>query len=233
MISYPTGVTPDLEDLLVQLRECRDSPYWNRSLSDIGGMVLLKGAEAEVNKYSSGPPRKFIRELGGLMPAYEKIKVLQGIKQEFQGLGYDGSLLQEDYAYADVLGPVSEYAVKQIDLAAFTQYPPSYRTASFGVAVSNGRSGPELIMGHRSLGAPQILEVSDDRVYRWKVTGKGMPVLLQAVDPNELPGLFAKHKETWSPQHVLRAKSAGTLATQLDSSTWICFRYSTMRFAPS
>ena len=55
MISYPAGVTPDLEELLVQLRESRDSPYWNRSLSDIGGMVLLKGAEAELEKYDSGP----------------------------------------------------------------------------------------------------------------------------------------------------------------------------------
>ncbi len=53
MISYPIGVTPDPEELLIQLRECRDSPYWNRSLSDIGGMVLLKGAEAELEKYDS------------------------------------------------------------------------------------------------------------------------------------------------------------------------------------
>ena len=53
MISYPIGVTPDPEQLLNQLRECRDSPYWNRSLSDIGGMVLLKGAEAELEKYDS------------------------------------------------------------------------------------------------------------------------------------------------------------------------------------
>ena len=53
MISYPIGVTPDPEELLLQLRECRDSPYWNRSLSDIGGMVLLKGAEAELEKYDS------------------------------------------------------------------------------------------------------------------------------------------------------------------------------------
>ena len=51
MISYPIGVTPDPEELLIQLRECRDSPYWNRSLSDIGGMVLLKGAVVEIQKY--------------------------------------------------------------------------------------------------------------------------------------------------------------------------------------
>ncbi len=51
IISYPDGVTPDPLELLTKLQECRDSPYWNRSLSDIGGMVLLKGAEAEIERY--------------------------------------------------------------------------------------------------------------------------------------------------------------------------------------
>ena len=150
------------------------------------------------------------------MPAYDQTGVLHRIKQEFQGLGYVGSLLQEDYAYADVLAPDPEYAVRQIPLAAFAQYPPSYRTASFGVAIANGRSGAEFIQGHRSLGAPQILEVGDDSVVRWKVTGKGMPVPLETVGLSRLHDLFAQNKETWSPQHVLRAKSAGTIATQLD-----------------
>ncbi len=43
---------PDLEDLLVKLRSCRNSPYWNRSLSDIGGMILSNAAEEELAKYS-------------------------------------------------------------------------------------------------------------------------------------------------------------------------------------
>ena len=53
MISYPAGITPDPAELLIQLRECRDSPYWHRSLSDIGGMVLLKGAQAELERYGN------------------------------------------------------------------------------------------------------------------------------------------------------------------------------------
>ena len=57
MISYPEGVTPDPEELLNELRECRDGPYWNRSLSDIGGMVLLKGAQAELEKYGAQDQR--------------------------------------------------------------------------------------------------------------------------------------------------------------------------------
>ena len=150
------------------------------------------------------------------MPAHDQSGVLQCIKQEFQSLGYVGSLLQEDYAYADVLAPDPQYVVRQIPLAAFTQYPPSYRTASFGVAIANGRSGAEFIQGHRSLGAPQILEINDDRLVRWKVTGKGMPIPLETVGLGELQELFARHKEAWSPQRVLRAKSSGTIATQLD-----------------
>ena len=73
------------------------------------------------------------------MLAHDRLGVLQHIRQEFQSLGYVGNLLQENYAYADVLAP--EYAVRQIPLAVFAQDPPSYRTASFGVVVANGRSG--------------------------------------------------------------------------------------------
>ena len=64
MISYPDGVTPDPLELLTKLQECRDSPYWNRSLSDIGGMVLLKGAEAEIERYDSQTQENQPKEAG-------------------------------------------------------------------------------------------------------------------------------------------------------------------------
>lgn len=150
------------------------------------------------------------------MPSYEQTNVMQNIKQEFQDLGYVGNLLQESYAYADVLGTDSEYVVRQVPLAAFCQDPPSYRTAAFGVTIANGHCGSEFIQTLRSLGAPQILEIGDDEVSRWKVTVKGKPVLLDAVGLSDLPGLFAHHKEEWTPQRVLRAKADILPATQLD-----------------
>lgn len=64
MISYPDGVTPDPLELLIKLQECRDSPYWNRSLSDIGGMVLLKGAEAEIERYDNQTQENQPKEAG-------------------------------------------------------------------------------------------------------------------------------------------------------------------------
>lgn len=51
-ISYPDNVSPDPWELLEQLRGCRDSPYWNRSLSDLGGMILSRAAQTEFAKYA-------------------------------------------------------------------------------------------------------------------------------------------------------------------------------------
>ncbi|MDE0431294.1 MAG: N-6 DNA methylase [Caldilineaceae bacterium] len=150
------------------------------------------------------------------MPRYEQSYVMQNIRQEFQNLGYVGNLLQEDYAYADVLGTDAEYVVRRVPLAAFCQDPPSYRTAAFGVTIANGHCGSEFIRNLRSLGSPQILEVGDDEVHRWKVTVKDKPVLLDSVRLSDLPGLFAHHKEEWTPQKVLRAKADFIPATQLD-----------------
>ena len=122
--------------------------------------------------------------------------------------------MKEDYAFADVLA--TGLPVIHIPLAAFVQEPPSYRTASFGAIVANGLSGAEAVKRHRSLGAPQILEIGGDRVSRWRVNGEGSPALLEQVGVNELPDLFARHKDDWSPQQVIRAKSAAPVETQLD-----------------
>lgn len=57
-ISYPVEGEPDLHDILIQLRGCPESPYWNRSISDIGGMILLRAAKEEISKYIIQNDRK-------------------------------------------------------------------------------------------------------------------------------------------------------------------------------
>ena len=148
------------------------------------------------------------------MRIYTQAETLQRIRRGFQALGYFGGLVREEYEFADILS--AQNPVRSIPLAAFAQEPPSYRNASFGVAIANGRSGPAFIQEYRSLGAPQILEITDDRVLRWKMTGRGMPSLLEEVAPDGLSELFLRHRDEWSPRQVLRAKSDGELATQLD-----------------
>lgn len=148
-----------------------------------------------------------------MFPA-DQLNALEQFRREFRGLGYVGGLIQEDYSFADVLS--QKYDVKRIPLAVFAQDPPSYRTAAFGVAIANGRSGPDFVEHHRCLGAPQLLELNENQVFRWKVTATGSPALLEKVELNRLSDLFSQNRNDWSPQQVLRAKTVSTYAAQLD-----------------
>ena len=148
------------------------------------------------------------------MRAEGQSTVIEQLKREFRDLGYVESLLRENYTFADVLG--SNYTTKQISLAAFAQEPTSYRNAAFGVAVANGQSGADLIYDHRSLGAPQILEIDDVCLRRWRVAGTDAPSLLDTIVFDKISDLFVRHKEVWSPRSILRAKSAYDSTTQLD-----------------
>ena len=139
--------------------------------------------------------------------------MMDRLKREFNDLGYVENLRREDYTFADFLG--TTYATKQIALAVFAQEPPSYRNAAFGVALANGQSGAQLVQAHRSLGAPQILEIDGGELHRWRI-GIGKPERLDTVDYEGVPELFAAHRSEWSPIRILRAKSSRTEAKQLD-----------------
>ena len=139
---------------------------------------------------------------------------LQSLKRELNSLGYVGDLLQDNYEFADVLS--EDNAVNQIALAAFAQYPPSYRNAAFGVAIANGISGAELIQTHRALGAPQIFEINKDVVLWWKISSEGRPIYLDQASTEQLSQVFARHKDDWNPQRILRAKSNTSQDIQLD-----------------
>ena len=148
------------------------------------------------------------------MLAQFQTEALKHLKRELNGLGYVGSLIQEDYEFADVLS--KDISVNRIPLAAFAQDPPSYRSAAFGVDIANGRSGPELVQTHRALGAHQIFEVNNNRILRWKVNGEGEPFKLGEIDIEQLSQVFEEHKNEWTPQRVLGAKSNASQAMQLD-----------------
>lgn len=144
-----------------------------------------------------------------------EMELYRHVKQGLKDTGYVGSLIQENYEFADILA--TDYSVGSVALAAFAQDPPSYRNACFGVVVANGVNGPGLVGSCRSLGAPQILELHPDHLNRWKMTGNGQPQFLERVRATDVPGLFQRHQEDWSPLRILRAKSAGgSMASQLD-----------------
>lgn len=148
------------------------------------------------------------------MLAQNQTDALQSLKRELSDLGYVGNLIREDYEFADVLS--DDALVNRIPMAAFAQDPPSYRNAAFGVAIANGHSGPELIHGLRALGAPQIFEVHNDRILRWRVSSDSRPSLLGETRPGQLHQVFAQHREEWLPHRILHAKANASQAHQLD-----------------
>lgn len=119
------------------------------------------------------------------------------------GLGYPTEALLSDYSFADVLSPAGE--TRRVAFAAFTQTPPSYRTAAFGV-VEAGSSGPDLT-GLRALGAPMIFAVAGERVELWQVHASKPASRMAVVAIDALGDLFARHAEHWSPRAIHRAKA--------------------------
>ena len=119
------------------------------------------------------------------------------------GLGYATEALLSDYSFADVLSPAGE--TRRVAFAAFTQTPPSYRTAAFGV-VETGSGGPDLT-GLRALGAPMIFAVAGERVELWQVHASKPASRTAVVAIDALGDLFARHAEHWSPRAIHRAKA--------------------------
>ncbi len=108
--------------------------------------------------------------------------------------------------------------VKTIRLATFSQEPPSYHSACFGVVSGNGKSALSLVSEYSSLGAPQIFEITRNGLQRWGITSTGQPKLIDEVDASNILTLFERHRHQWTPENFNRARSAPQrqLAHQLD-----------------
>lgn len=121
-------------------------------------------------------------------------------------LGYPAEALLSNYSFADVLSPAGE--TRQVALAAFTQTPPSYRTAAFGV-VAVGSGGSDLT-GLRALGAPMIFAVAGERIELWQVHASKPASRIAVATVDALGDLFARNAEHWSPHAIHRAKAIDT-----------------------
>jgi hypothetical protein len=148
---------------------------------------------------------------------YTSTELLTIIRQSLRDIGYQDSLLKKEYRFEDVF--TNDYAIQQIELAAFAQEPSSYRNACFGVVIPP-HDGPEALMRYTALGAPQIFTFRPEtqRVCRWKIRAKDGPILVECIEPDQLHATIVSHKVEWNPEQVLRAKSIGfgKEAAQLD-----------------
>ncbi len=59
--SYETSPSePDLKEQILKLRAMKNSPYWNRSLADIAGMILLESLPKEIERYEQTEGKRVI-----------------------------------------------------------------------------------------------------------------------------------------------------------------------------
>ncbi len=138
------------------------------------------------------------------------------VKSELQGLGYAENLMQEKYVFDDATS--SQTKELQIPLAAFAQWPPSYRNACIGVLKANGHSGPQHVSTYRSLGAPMFFEVYEDHIIRYRMEAPGKAIDLETIPSRHLPKAFKSNKDKWNPTSVFRAKAISPMTepVQLD-----------------
>lgn len=123
--------------------------------------------------------------------------------------GYREEAILRDYPFADVLDPSNP--TRTVALAAFTQTPPSYRSAAFAAVSAGHHHPPDLVKAHRSLGAPLLFVVEDRQVSLWQVRGDAPPLVRERLSVDAVPALFQQHQEQWRPEAIHRAKAIGAV----------------------
>jgi hypothetical protein len=141
------------------------------------------------------------------------VTAFQIVKNELQRLGYSGDLLHEDYAFDDA--SISQKRELQVPLAAFAQWPPSYRSACIGVLQANGHAGPQYVSSYHALGAPMFFEVYEDRIIRYRIEAVGKAIELETIPSRNIPSAFENNKDKWNPTAVFRAKAISPVTEPL------------------
>lgn len=143
-------------------------------------------------------------------------RVLAMLVEQTTILGYREDAIRRDYAYSDIWVPSG--GTRSVPLVAFTQTPPSYRSAAFAFTEGVADTAQDTVVGHRALGAPLFFVIEGDNVSAWQVYAKQSPRLLDRFPIGRLPETFFQHRKDWAPDVIHRAKSIGRVdvAYQLD-----------------
>ena len=138
------------------------------------------------------------------------------IAEAVRSAGYRDEAIVRDYAFADVLDP--DDTTREVVLAAFTQTPPSYRSAAIAAVPAPDGATPELVRAHRALGAPLLFVIEPDQLSLWQVRGDTPRRMHKRLSVQDVPTLFERYRESWRPDSIHRAKSIAAVehAYQLD-----------------
>lgn len=123
--------------------------------------------------------------------------------------GYRREALVRNYSFADVLGGEGE--TRTVPFAAFTQTPPSYRSAALAMVELDNEDEIAVVRRHRSLGAPLLFVIGTGQVSVWQVRASEAPRRLYRLALEEVPALFERNRADWQPEIIHRAKSIGAV----------------------
>jgi len=140
------------------------------------------------------------------------VTAVLALRAEIAGAGYGQAAIVENYVFSDVFS--ERPADRRVELAAFTQTPPSYRNAALGVIQHAEGDAAGVVADHRALGAPLLFLVSGHTVSVWQVRSSEPARLIVRADQTELPALFAQYRDEWNPTAIHRAKSIGAIDRQ-------------------
>ncbi len=133
-------------------------------------------------------------------------RVFQQLIRGLRGLGYKGTLIQEDYSFPDLFLPGAP--VRLLPAAAFGREPPSYDSACIAIVIPHQKAGVELVSEYRALGAPVALEVGHDHLTQWRVSADvDRIVRWDEFHPDDLPRKLREKKDEWSPDTIVRGKN--------------------------
>ena len=131
-------------------------------------------------------------------------------------LGYRDEALRRHYTFSNVWGEGDTTCT--VPFAAFTQTPPSYRSAAFGVIEATPEAAQGAIHGYRALGAPAFLVIEPRQISVWQVHANKPPHKFAEFGLDAIPRFFSERKDSWAPDRIHRAKSIGHIepSAQLD-----------------
>lgn len=135
------------------------------------------------------------------------MNALQQIGRAAKRLGYRADAIKENYGFQDFAPGAG--AARVAAMAVFTQTPPSYRSAAFGVAAASEADAERVARDHRALGAPLFFVVEGGVVSLWQVRGVGPARLLERTALGDIDALFDQHQSEWAPASIHRAKAIG------------------------
>jgi len=133
-------------------------------------------------------------------------KLFTRVISEIGAIGYQPEYLAHDYSFKDWF--VQGTPERRVPLAAFGRRPFSYDSACLAVVVSDGKSGRDLVMDFRALGAPIAFEVQEDVLAVWRIgRDTGTTQRRMEIVGREITKFFREHSDEWSAKKILRAKN--------------------------